>query len=174
MCAQYQCALFPLTVLQKSPQPGQHWCLTMLARWSSHRTSSWTAFEGRIISCFITRLWQRLSCGEKIKQAFTKVTTYHWNQWGLSTVGAFGGPNNLTQQKSFDPILQVFIVFLTELFLDYKMRCSFNSWITMNPNPPKKGVKEEFQSNSQGRKLLLLCSFKYTLCNSRLHCFFFF
>lgn len=79
-----------------------------------------------------TQLWRENQTG------FHKVTTYHWNQWGPSTVGAFGGPNNLTQQKSFDPILQVFIVFLTELFLDYKMRCSFNSWITMNPNPPEK------------------------------------
>lgn len=59
--------IFFLTILQKSPQPGQHWCFTMPARWSSQRTIRWTVVEGRIISCFITRLWQRLSCGGKIK-----------------------------------------------------------------------------------------------------------
>ena len=51
----------PLTSLQKRPQPGQHWCLTMPARWSSHRTSRWTVLDGRISWCFTTLRWHRLT-----------------------------------------------------------------------------------------------------------------
>lgn len=58
-----------LTALQKKPQPGQHWCFTMPLRWSSHRTSSCTELEGRIISCFRTAIWQRVSCPSTLSVA---------------------------------------------------------------------------------------------------------
>lgn len=58
-----------LTALQKKPQPGQHWCLTMPLRWSSHKTSSWTELEGRIISCFSMAPWQRVSCPSMLSVA---------------------------------------------------------------------------------------------------------
>ncbi|TNN59685.1 hypothetical protein EYF80_030056 [Liparis tanakae] len=48
-------------LIQKKPQPGQLWCFAMPLRWSSHRTSSCTELAGRIISCFSTAPWQRLS-----------------------------------------------------------------------------------------------------------------
>lgn len=63
---QRRCAL---TALQKKPQPGQHWCFTMPLRWSSHRTSSWTELEGRIISCFSMAPWQRVSCPSTLSVA---------------------------------------------------------------------------------------------------------
>lgn len=58
-----------LTALQKKPQPGQHWCFTMPLRWSSHKTSSWTELEGRIISCFSIAPWQRVSCPSTLSVA---------------------------------------------------------------------------------------------------------
>lgn len=58
-----------LTALQKKPQPGQHWCFTMPLRWSSHKTSSWTELDGRIISCFNMAPWQRVSCPSMLSVA---------------------------------------------------------------------------------------------------------
>lgn len=41
----------------------------MPLRWSSHRTSSCTELEGRIISCFRTAIWQRVSCPSTLSVA---------------------------------------------------------------------------------------------------------
>lgn len=45
-----------LTAVQKYPQPGQHWCFTILPLWSSHSTKSWTLLDGRI-SSYLTTLF---------------------------------------------------------------------------------------------------------------------
>lgn len=52
-----------LTALQKTPHPGQLWCLTIPARWSSHSTSKGMRRDGRIISCFWIGLRHKLSYG---------------------------------------------------------------------------------------------------------------
>lgn len=53
---------FFFTTIQKYPQPGQQWCLTMCERWTSQSTMRGTRLDGRMVSTLLVWLVQALSC----------------------------------------------------------------------------------------------------------------